>query len=350
MSAVVDDPHRLLASQTLRTMHRVSTRHRGSPGAAAPLRTIIAAADLLRAKACAIVSPDLASINPAWIDNLLRPIYRENFDLAAPLYYRHKFDGLLVSNFLYPMVRAACGRRLREPLATEFAFSGRLASHLLEQEFWREGEGASSPEIWITALALMGDFRVCQSFLGPKVHGEKDARQDLVGTLRRAVGSLFRCLETQESHWFSKTGSEAVPTFGFPCEVALEPVRFNRKRLVQMFRTGVTELAAILQVILAEETLHEIQEIGKLADGEFLYSDELWVKTIYDFTCAYHHSVINRDHIIQSLAPLYRGRIASFVSQNHEASPEAIEKSVEGLCQAYERLKPYWLERWNLNK
>jgi hypothetical protein len=350
MSVAVDDPHRLPASQTLRTMHRVSTGHRGSPGAAAPLRTIIAAADLLRAKACAIVSPDLASINPAWIDNLLRPAYKEGFDLVTPLYYRHKFDGLLVSNFLYPLVRAACGQRLREPLATELAFSGRLASHLLEQEFWREADGGSSPEIWITALALLGDFRVCQSFLGPKVHSEKDSRQDLVGTLRRAVGTLFRCLEAQESHWSSKTGSEAVPTFGFPYQVALEPVRFNRKRMLQMFRTGVTELASILEVILAEETLHEIREIGKLEDGEFVYPDDLWVKTIYDFACAYHRSVINRDHIVQSLAPLYRGRIGSFVLQNHDASPEAIEKAVEELCQEYERLKPYWLDRWNPNK
>lgn len=350
MSVAVDAPHRLLASQTLRTMHRVSTRHQGSPGAAAALRTIIAAADLLRAKACAIVSPDLASINPAWIDNLLRPIHKEGFDLVTPLYYRHKFDGLLVSNFLYPLVRAACGQRLREPLATEFAFSGRLAGHLLEQGFWREAEDVSSPEIWITTLALLGDFRVCQSFLGPKVHGAKDARQDLVGTLRRAVGTLFRCLEAQESQWSSKTGSEAVPTFGFPYEVALERVRFNRKRLLQMFRTGVTELASILQAILAEGTLHEIQEIAKLDDDEFLYSDELWVKTIYDFAGAYHRSVINRDHIIQSLAPLYRGRIGSFVLQNHNASSEAIEKAIEGLCEEYERLKAYWLDRWTPNK
>jgi glucosylglycerate synthase len=341
------DTRRLLAAQSLRTTHRVITHYRGAPDSALALHTIVAAADLLRAKACAVVSAELTSINPAWVDNLLRPVYREQFDLVTPLYYRHKYDGLLVSHILYPLVRAAYGKRVTEPLATEFSFSGRLASHLLEQVFWREAEGSLSPEIWITALALGGDFRVGQSFLGPKVHNERSSRHDLVGTIRLAVGTLFRCLEAQEPMWISKTDSEPLPTFGFPYEVTLEPVRFNRKRLLQMFRTGVTELASILEVILAKDTFRQVQEVGKLSDDEFHYSNELWVKTLYDFAGAYHRSIMSRDHIVQSLAPLYRGRIGSFVLQNHEATHQEIEKGTEELCQEFERHKPYLIDRWN---
>ena len=343
----LDGPLRLLGSQTLRTIHRVSTMYRGSPNPIAALRTILVAADLLRAKACGIVSAELTSINPDWIDNLLRPVYKEQFDLAMPVYDRPKFDGLLVSNFLYPMVRAAYGKRVCEPLATEFAFSGRLASHLLEQDFWREPEDVSSPGIWITTLALSGDFRLCQAFLGPKVYAEKDASRDFVETIRRAVGTLFRCLDAQESLWASTTGSEPVATFGFRYEVDLKPVRFNRKRMLQMFRTGVTELASILQVILGEATFREIQEVAKCPDEFLHYSDELWVKTIYDFSGAYHRSVMNRDHILQALAPLYRGRIGSFVLEHQEASPKQTEMAIEKLCEEYEHLKPYLLARWN---
>lgn len=343
----VEGPYRVLASQVLRTIHRISTVHRGSPNSTVAVHTILATADLLRAKACAIVSADLTSINPAWIDSLLRPVYKEQFDLVAPLYYRHKFDGLLVSNFLYPMVRAAYGKKVIEPLATEFAFSGRLASHLLEQDFWRQGEDTLSPEIWITTLALLGDFRVCQSFLGPKVHAEKDARPDFVGAIRLAVGTLFDCLNAQESFWRSKTSSESLPTFGFPYEVDLRPVRFNRKRMLQMFRTGVTELASILQVILPEETFHEIQGIAKLPDEGFRYPDELWVKTIYDFAGAHHRSVMNRDHIVQAMAPLYRGRVGSFILENNAATHGEIEKAIERLCEEYERFRPYLLDRWD---
>jgi glucosylglycerate synthase len=336
-----------LSASTLRTIHRISTGYRGSPNPAAALRTIFVAADLLRAKACGIVSAELTSINPAWIDNLLRPVYKEHFDLTTPVYDRHKFDGLLVSNFLYPMVRAAYGKRICEPLSTEFALSGRLASHLLEQDFWRVADDSSSPDIWFTTNALQGDFRVCQAFLGPKVYAEKDTHQDLVGTVRGVVGTLFRCLDAQESFWAPKTGSDALPTFGFNYDADPRPVRFNRKRMLQMFRTGVTELASILQVILAEETCREIAEIAKLPDNSFRYKDELWVKTVYDFAAAFHRSVMNRDHIVQALAPLYRGRIGSFVLENLEANAKEAEKAVERLCEEYERYKPYLLSRWN---
>jgi glucosylglycerate synthase len=341
------DSERILAAQSLRTSHRISTHYRGAPDPSAALHTLVAAADLLRAKACAVVSAELTSVNPAWVDNLLRPVYREQVDLVTPIYLRPKYDGLLVGHFLYPMVRSAYGKAVREPLATEFSFSGRLASHLLEQDFWRDPGGASSPEIWTTTLALTGDFRVCQSFLGPKVHGDRGSSKDLVETLRLAVGTLFRCMEAQEPEWISKNGSEALPKFGFPYEVSLEPVRFNRKRLLQMFRTGVAELASILGTILAAETFRQIQEVAQLADCDFRYSDELWVKTIYDFAGAYHRSIMNRDHIVQSLAPLYRGRVVSYVVQNHEADPQEIEKGLEALCLEFERLKPYLIDRWN---
>jgi hypothetical protein len=60
--------------------------------------------------------------------------------------------------------------------------------------------------------------------------------------------------------------------------------------------------------------------------------------------------VINRDHIIQALVPLYRGRTLAFIAEHENASAEQIEKSVEGECVEFERLKPYLLEVWNGGK
>ena len=71
-------------------------------------------AELLRAKACAIVSPESTNVTPEWIERLLRPVYRDDFDLVTPLYRRHKFDGLLLRNLVYPMTRALYARRVRD--------------------------------------------------------------------------------------------------------------------------------------------------------------------------------------------------------------------------------------------
>jgi glucosylglycerate synthase len=70
----------------------------------------------------------------------------------------------------------------------------------------------------------------------------------------------------------------------------------------------------------------------------------LWVKTVYEFAVAYHKSVISRDHIIQALAPLFRGRAFTFLMENRNGSAADVENNIEGLCLEFERMKPYLLE------
>ena len=117
---------------SLRTIHRITAGFNGAPSPGLALRTILSSADLLRAKACAVVSPATSSTSPEWVANLLRPAFRDNFDFVAPLYSRHKFQGLLARNLLYPMTRALFGRRIRELYSDEWAFSNRLGIVLPE--------------------------------------------------------------------------------------------------------------------------------------------------------------------------------------------------------------------------
>jgi hypothetical protein len=92
--------------------------------------------------------------------------------------------------------------------------------------------------------------------------------------------------------------------------------------------------------------LAELQRIAGLQEEEFNYSAELWVRTVYEFAASYKNSAINRDHIIQALAPLFRGRVLTVLRENRNASEEAIEQSIEDLCLEFERLKPYLLQQW----
>ena len=94
---------------SLRTLHRITTRYASQPSNGAAFRAILTAADLLRAKACAIILPETTNFTAARVKSLLQPAYREDFDFVAPLYSRHKNDGLLARNLLYPMGRAVFG-------------------------------------------------------------------------------------------------------------------------------------------------------------------------------------------------------------------------------------------------
>jgi hypothetical protein len=330
----------------LRTLHSISTRYASSPASGTALRTILAAAELLRAKACAVISPESTNIEPEWIPRLLRPIYDEKFDLVTPTYRRHKFDGLLIRNLVYPMTRGLCGRRIREPYASEFAFSGRLGTHFMAQDVWHREMGQTGPGIGLTMTAIMGDFRLYQTFLGFKAHVDRGSG-DLVPAMRQAVGPLFSSLEMSFPFWSGGSGSQAIPTAGPEQELTLEPVRVNRKRLREMFSAGVADLDPIFKSILSAPTLAELKRIAALTEQDFEYPMKLWVRTVYEFAAAYHRSVISRDHIIQALAPLYRGRMFTFLVENRNGSAEDIEGTVEMLCREFEGLKPYLLEIWN---
>lgn len=349
-STSIKDFRTLLTGNPLRTVHRIAVPYDGMHGKESALRIIFAAADLLRAKACAIVSPDLQSITPEWIDSLIRPVYKEGFDLVAPVYHRHKFDGLLVKNVVSPIFRAIYGQSIREPVGGECGLSGRLVSHCLSLDVWHQTTTQFGIHIWMATMAIVGGYRLCQSFLGPKIHAVKHYKQDLVDTIQQVIGALFHSIENDQAYWLSQSKSAPVPFFGFEYSVALEPIRLNRKELLQAFRTGVNELASVLESILSKETLLEIGHLAELSDKEFRFRDELWVKTVYEFASSHHHSVIDRDHLLQALTPLYRGRICSFVLENERAKAAEIERKLEEIGREFERLRPYLVERWSATK
>jgi hypothetical protein len=341
----IDDVRPASNLHTLRTLHSISTKYASSPESGVAMRTILAAAELLRAKACVVLSPESENIEPDWLSKLLGPIYRDGFDLVTPTYRRHKFEGLLITNLLYPMTRALYGLRIREAYAPEFGFSGRLGSQFLGQNAWNDGTGGAGVELRFTLAAIMGKYRIRQSFLGEKIHVERHAA-DLVPALRQTVGTLFSALESDFPVWSVVAGSQPAPTTGADQEVLLEPLRVNRKRLREMFSTGVSELESVFESILSPSTLAELQCIARMGEEEFHYPAELWVRTVYEFAASYRKSVISRDHIIQALAPLFRGRVATFLMENRNASAGEVENSIEGLCLEFERLKPYLLQLW----
>jgi glucosylglycerate synthase len=347
--ASINDLQHSTDLNALRTLHSISAEYAGGQDTGTALRTILASAELLRVSACAVVSPESTTIEPEWIERLLRPVYQGNFDFVTPLYRRHKFDGLLMRNLVYPMTRAFYGKQVREPYASEFSFSGPLASHFLGQEIWTQEVGHTGTEIALTISAITGGFRLAQSFLGVKPHVDARAA-DLVAAMRQTVGALFWSLEPNFPLWSAKTDSQPIPTIGASQEITLEPLRINRKRLFGMFRSGVAELEPVLKSILSPPTLSELQRISTLGEDDFLFGDELWARTVYEFAASYHKAVISRDHIVQALAPLYRGRAFTFLVENREASGEKVEQNVEDFCMTCERLKPSLVEQWNGRK
>jgi len=341
-----DAGHRGLTS--LRTIHRISNEYGKAQSHGLALHNIVAAADLLRAKACAVISPTTTNLTPSWVVNLLRPVYRESLDFVAPLYARSPFQGLLARNLLYPMSRAIFGQRIREIYCEEWGFSGRLASQCLEKDVWREEAVRARPEAWMAITAIGGGLKCGQSFLGPKM--APPAGTDIVEIIRQTVGTFLWCMETNQPQWLSRSDSQPVPTFGPDHELSLDGIPPSQEKIFELFRSGVSELEPILASILAQDTHAQIKAIALSEPSKFHFPLELWVKTVYEFAASYHHTVLNRDHLVQALVPLYRGQLCSFLLEHANASTEAMEARSELLCQEFERQKPYLVERWKVKR
>lgn len=331
----------------LRTMHRLITSYHPNFGRGGAWRVFAVAADLLRAKACVVFSPDLDEIAPEWVANLVRPIYQDGFDLVAPVYSRPKFGGLLIKNVVSPLIGGVYGRPLREPAGTELGVSGKLAGQLLAADAWQDEAVRSAPELWAATTAFASGAKVGQAFLGPKSPKPGHASPDLVTSIRQVVGPLFRCMELHAGYWTERKEAGTVTNLELAPAANLEPAHVQRDQMLQTFRRGISELDEVIAPILARDTLIEIKALSSSANGDFTFPDDLWVRTVYDFAASYHRSVINRDHLLQALAPLYQGRIGAFVAENERADPERLEERLEQLSQRYEQHRPYLIKRWS---
>ena len=344
---VVEDFSTILIEHPRYPVSKIVTPHHGMPGKGNAFRTIFEIAYRLEAKACAVVDSDLRSISPEWMEGLLEPVMIHGFDFVAPLYQRHKYDGTITNSLVYPLIRALYGKRIRQPIGGEFGISKSLVSHFFkDKEIYATDAARFGIDIWMTITAVANGFKVCQSFLGAKIHNQKDPGADLSSMMVQVVGTVFNLIERYYAIWSGVTHSDAVPEFGFKFEVITDPVKVNLERMVESFNQGVSDLSTIWEKFLSPDVLTQLGKLSKSNILEFTFPKELWVRILYEFALAYHRSVISRHHILSSLTPLYLGRTAAFVNENLESSSVEVENEIEKLCLEFEKQKPYFLSRF----
>ena len=350
VQAHLDTQELLLVNHPLQPVHRLTTPYHGVTGKGSAFRTIFRIAELLGARACAVVDSDLRSITPDWFELLLYPVLEREYDYVAPYYKRHKYDGTITNSIVYPLTRALYGQRVRQPIGGDFGLSGRLVRHLLTRDVWATDVARYGIDIWMTTTALAEGFKVCQSYLGAKIHDAKDPGADLSAMLTQVVGSVFDLMETHSGVWSRVNHSESTPMFGFPFEVGLEPVPVDLPRMIGAFAQGCRDLQPIYAKVVTAATLEALSQAAALPAGKFILQDEIWVTVVYDFAHAYHRRVLNREHLLKSLTPLYLGWVASFASQAETENAAQVEERIEKLCLVYEQLKPSLVDHWDAEK
>ncbi|HEU4692947.1 MAG TPA: hypothetical protein VFS23_31510 [Vicinamibacterales bacterium] len=343
--ASTDDTDTVTVSHSLRTVHRISTPYHGVPGKGNALRQIMTAAELTQARAVAILNADVTGITAEGIAALVRPVRDQQYDYVTPVYQRHPLDGPLVTQLIRPLMRAAYGWQVREPVAPEFGCSSRFITHCLEQDVWDTELGRVGIDLWVTGEALARGFRSCQAGLTP--HPPGPPRASFGELFEQVVRSSFDCLERHAPYWLERNGSEPMAVVSPPPPTPVEPPTVAGSRLTEAFARDIENLRSVLEYILSAETLSTLERVASRQGAHLRFPDELWVSTVYEFLLAYRSGVMRRDHVVQALAPLYLGRTGSFLRQYSGAPEEVVEEALESLCRDFERSKPDLIERWN---
>ena len=316
---------------------RIISIYRGAAGKGTALRTIFEAAERLSVSATMVVDSDLRSITGDWVQQLVDPILTKNFDFVAPIYTRYKYDGTITNNIVYNLTRALYGRRIRQPIGGDFAFSVDCARYYMQQDVWDTDIARFGIDIWMTTSAIVQDFRICQAHLGVKIHDAKDPASSLAPMFRQVVHTLFTLMEQNEPFWRGVKGSEPTTIFGDDNGLTPEKIDVNQRALCNTFRNGYEQFGILWERIFSPESFNAIKTAVAMDDDKLVFGIDSWVSILYELAATFHRWPAHRYKLLELATPLYNGRVASFVNRTRDMDSHEAEEVVEEQAMQFEK-------------
>lgn len=320
----------------------------GVSGKGNNIRNLLKIIPELGAKGALVVDADLRSLTPKWIKNLGEPLFND-FGFVAPIYLRHKYDGTITNNIVYPVTRCLYGRRVRQPVGGDVGFSSDMAAYFLENDTWTEAVANYGIDIWMTTLAMHSRKPITQAFLGtPKVHRVRDPSGEIGAPFRQVVETMFNLQVKFAPFWKEVKRSRPTAIFGFGLGESdvPPPVHVDAELLYERFTKGCLASAEIFREVLEPATRTKISEVLELGERHLEFPTLLWAKCLFEFSLAYRDRIFDAVTLLDALSPLYFGKTLSFVRSTEGMGVQQAEEYIEEQCLAFEEVKPYLLERW----
>ena len=266
----------------------------------------------LGARGIVVVDADVQSITPKWIRNLTEPLFND-YDFVAPVYVRHRHEWTISNNIVYPLTRSLYGRRVREPMGGDFAISAGLVKMLLDEP-WDDSVTGFGINTWITTMAVATGLPLCQSFLGgPRIHKPKDSPSHFLPVFSDNLGVLFSIMGKYSDQWKDVRWSKPIPIFGFDKDEVPEPqeTQLSLRDAHEKFKMGFLRFEPIWKDIFHQDVFMKLRELQNFSLETFEFPHLLWALILYDYAVAFKRETVPPETCLESLMPLYSGRVCS---------------------------------------
>jgi hypothetical protein len=333
-------------------VNKIVGTYRGTPGKGNAMRAVFQAAIDLGVRGCAFIDADSRSMTPDWVNNLLAPVVREQYEYVTPFYKRYKYDGTITNLIVYPLVTSLYGRKLRQPIGGDFGMSASFIERLVHQDVWDMFVAQFGIDVWMTITAITSGAKTCQANLGAKVHNAKDPAFSLGPMYLQVISTVFRSMTKFSDVWHEVNAVADVPVKGTSLPWEPEPIPISITRLVEEFNLGMAHFSSLYREILSDDTYRRLEQIAGSEvcrpEGycEFHMPPDLWARIVYDLAVCFNCWSGNTHKLIDLSSPLYFGQVASVANRTQLSDHDQSEMVVDDILHAFVNEKVYLEERW----
>ncbi len=302
------------------------------------LKGIFYASDMLNASACMILRGDLQSINPEWVEGLLTPVIKGDYDYISPVYVIHQNDGLINNNLVYPLIRSLFGTAIRYPGAGDYAMSADLARSFLEKELWN-----MDTDIWVATAAAGEGFETGQVFLGHKYIDKFDTIRDMKQKFIKTSETLFHLMKVYREVWVNCEEEKHLTNFGYHYKISPPPVSLNKNEIISEGEESFKEYRSSIKKVLSKDTFNAVEQILCSRGDTSSFSIDLWIKVLFEYAS---YISLHGEELSKSIVPLFFLRISSLI-EDREISPDGVQNRLNSECNLFIKMKDSLIEMYS---
>jgi hypothetical protein len=298
------------------------------------LKGLFYASDMLNASACMILRGDLQGINPEWIEGLLTPVIKGDYDYISPVYVIHQNDGLINDNLVYPLIRSLFGTDIRYPGAGDYALSTDLARSFLEKDLWNMDIDIDT---WVATTAAVEGFETGQAFLGNKYLDKFDTIKDMGQKFTKNSETLFHLMKIYREIWANCEEEKYLTNFGYHYKISPSPVCLNKDEIITEGEKSFKEYRSVIKKILSKDTFDLVEHVLSYPGDGKSFPADLWIKVLFEYIS--YLSLHGEDYkLSKSIVPLFFLRISSLI-EDREISPDQVQNRINSECNLFIKMK-----------